>query len=129
MHHPSPSASLANRFTYDENKKRFYVNLENYSVETLRDIHKIEFLVAERLCDVNHRVAAVVNYENFAINPELLGDYASMVNRLMEHFYSGVTRYTTSSSLREELGNSLQQKNLRPNFYETDADAKRALDP
>lgn len=118
---------LENRFHYDSEKNRFYVNFENYCIETLRDVQRIEFIVAEHLSHLGKRVDAIINYENFTIKPELMNEYANMVNRLMEHFYAGVTRYTTSSSLREELGKSLQQQRVKPNFYTSNEDAERAL--
>ncbi|MCW7754017.1 hypothetical protein OOT00_08460 [Desulfobotulus sp. H1] len=120
---------LEKRFRYDADKNRFYVNFENYSIKEIRDVHRIEFLVAEHLSHLGKRVDAIINYENFTIKPELMGSYANMVNRLMEHFYAGVTRYTTSLSLREDLGKSLQQQQVKPNFYSSNEDAERALKP
>ncbi|MDY0163474.1 hypothetical protein [Desulfobotulus sp.] len=127
MTHPSEEKSLEQRFHYDPDKNRFYVNFENYSVQTLREIQRIEFLVAEHLSHLGKRVDAIINYENFNIKQELMNDYANMVNRLMEHFYAGVTRYTTSRSLRDDLGKSLQQQRVKPNFYSSNEDAERAL--
>ena len=50
------------------------------------------------------RVYAIVNYDNFSIVPELLDEYSAMVRGLMDHYYSGVSRYTTSGFLRMKLG-------------------------
>ncbi|WP_179953393.1 hypothetical protein [Desulfobotulus mexicanus] len=124
---PDKKDSLEKRFRYDADKNRFYVNFENYSIESLRDIQRIEFIVAEHLSHLEKRVDAIVNYENFTIQQELMDEYASMVNRLMEHFYAGVTRYTTDEFLREELGNTLKKKKVKPNFYESIEDAEHAL--
>ena len=124
----SSQLPLEKRFCFDPEKKRFHVDLENFSVLSMTDIQKIEFLVAEKLSHLGYRVPAIVNYENFCIDPELLDDYAAMVNRLMEHFYSGVARYTTSHSLRDKLACSLQHHHVKPNFYASDADAEKSLD-
>ncbi|TWI70664.1 propionate CoA-transferase [Desulfobotulus alkaliphilus] len=124
---PDQKDSLEKRFRYDADKNRFYVNFENYSIESLRDIQRIEFLVAEQLSHLKDRVNAIVNYENFTIRQELMDAYASMVNRLMEHFYAGVTRYTSDEFLREELASSLKRKQVSPNFYASIEDAEHAL--
>ncbi|TWI75544.1 propionate CoA-transferase [Desulfobotulus alkaliphilus] len=129
MTNPAEEKKLEKRFSYDPEKNRFYVNFENYSIDSERDIHRIEFLVAEQLSHLDKRVDAIVNYENFNIKQDLMQNYTNMVNRLMEHFYAGVTRYTTSASLREELGKSLQQQQVKPNFYSSNEDAERALQP
>jgi propionate CoA-transferase len=48
-----------------------------------------------------------------------------MVHDLVEQFYSGVTRYTTSGFLRTKLGDALEQRRVAPHIYES-ADEARA---
>ena len=50
-----------------------------------------------------------------------------MVQGLVDRFYSGVTRYTTSSFLRLKLGEALQQRNVAPHIYESAEEARAHL--
>lgn len=50
-----------------------------------------------------------------------------MVNRLMEHFYKDVTRYTTSQSLHDQLENALKKANVVPNIFDSSDEAEKVL--
>jgi len=60
--------------------------------------------VESRLEPLGHKVAAIVNYDNFSITPEMLDEYAGMVRSIVERYYLDVTRYTTSTFTRAKLG-------------------------
>jgi hypothetical protein len=62
---------------------------------------------------VGHRVYAVVNYDNFSILPELVGPYTDMVKAVVDRYYTGVTRYTTSAFLRMKIGDALKERKWR----------------
>jgi propionate CoA-transferase len=59
--------------------------------------------------------------------PELTEAFGEMVRRLVDHFYYGVTRYTTSSFLRLKPGEALQRRNVAPHIYESAAEARDHL--
>jgi propionate CoA-transferase len=69
----------------------------------------------------------VVNYDNFSISPELVGPYSDMVKGLVNRYYTGVTRYTTSTFLRMKIGEALQKRKVAPHIYETREEAEAAL--
>ena len=46
-----------------------------------------------------------------------------MVSDLVDRFYSGVTRYTTSSFLRAKLGDALKQRAVAPHIYKSEEEA------
>jgi len=75
------------------------------------------------------KVFAIVNYDNFSILPELVDEYTDMVKGLVERFYSGVTRYTTSAFLRMKLGDALLKRRVAPHIYESREEARKALSP
>jgi propionate CoA-transferase len=116
---------LEQRFSYDAEARLFFVNFEGLSVRSAAEIARIRHLVAERLLPLGHKVDAIINYDRFSILPELLDAYSAMVQDLTDHFYSGVTRYTTSGFLRVKLGDALRRRRLAPHIYET-ADEARA---
>ena len=115
------------RLAYDPRENLFFVNFERLSIDTPEEIEAIRNLVAARLGHLGHKVAAIVNYDNFHIAPELTGHYLDMVRDVVERFYSDVTRYTTSTFLRLKLGRALTQRHVAPHIYESEAEARARL--
>ena len=50
-----------------------------------------------------------------------------MVQQLVDRFYYGVTRYTTSSFLLLKLGEALQRRHVAPHIYESAEEARAHL--
>ncbi len=121
------SVSLEKRLTYDESQNTFFVNFEGLSVQSNVDINNIQILVEKKLSALNKKVFTIVNYDNFNINSELIDEYTKMVDKLVKKYYSGVTRYTTSTFLRLKLGKALQNRNVAPHIYESNEEAQKAL--
>ena len=121
------AVSLEKRLVYDPNENLFFVNLEGYAIRTDEDIEAVRSTVAAILEPVGHRVYAVVNYDNFSIVPELVGPYSDMVKGLVNRYYTGVTRYTTSTFLRMKIGEALTERKMAPHIYETREEAEAAL--
>src|SRR3974390_2093895 len=117
------SIPLDQRFTYDPQQNLFFVNLERFALRSRADIDAIAKEVETKLSDVDKRVYAIVNYDNFSILPELLDDYSAMVSRLVDRFYCGVSRYTTSGFLRIKLGEALQRRGVAPHIFESAEEA------
>jgi propionate CoA-transferase len=121
------SLSLEERITYHPAENIIYVNFENYRVQNSDDVRDIEEAVGNILDPLGKKVFAIVNYDNFIIYPEIIDEYTAMVQRLMDNYYTGVTRYTTSTFLRMKLGDALQKRNVAPHIYETREEAQIAL--
>jgi propionate CoA-transferase len=96
-------------------------------VKTGEEVERIRALVAERVAPLAAKVYAIVNYDNFSILPDVLDAYTEMVRDLTDRFYSGVTRYTTSSFLRMKLGDALARRDVAPHIYESAAEARDHL--
>jgi len=120
--------SLGERITYDPSENIFYINFENYQVKNSDDVRDIEESVSDILRPLGKKVFTIVNYDNFNIYPEIIDEYTAMVRRLMDNYYTGVTRYTTSTFLRMKLGDALQKRNVAPHIYETREEAQKALE-
>ncbi len=112
------SLPLEQRLSYDAGQNLFFINFEGLDVRTLDDIERIRLAIESRLAPLKKRVFGIVNYENFTILPELTDDFGETVQRLVDRFYYGVARYTTSSFLRLKLGEALQRRNVAPHIYE-----------
>ena len=118
---------LEQRFSYDAEQNVFFINFERLAVRTLKDIEKIRDAIESRLRPLQKKVFGIVNYESFTIAPELTDAFSDMVQRLVDHFYYGVTRYTTSSFLRLKLGEALQRRHVAPHIYESAEEARAHL--
>ena len=120
---------LDERLSYDPAKNLFFLNFEGLAVRSRDDIERIRAAVAGKLEPLGKKVFAIVNYDNFSITPELLQPYMDTVGDIVQRYYLGVTRYTTSAFLRARLGDALRERDLAPQLYETAAEAAARLDP
>jgi propionate CoA-transferase len=118
---------LSKRLDYDPEQNIFFLNFEGLAVRSSADIERIRERVETTLRPIGRKVYAVVNYDHFSINPELIDEYCAMVSRVVEQFYSGVTRYTSSSFLKTKLGNALNRRALAPHIYENAEQARARL--
>jgi propionate CoA-transferase len=118
---------LEERFTYDQQQNLFFVNFEGYTVKSLADVERIRSLVEAKLGLLDHKVYAIVDYDNFTILPDVLDTYSVMVKGLIERFYSRVTRYTTSTFLRAKLGDALRNRDVAPYIFESAEEAQAHL--
>lgn len=121
------SLSLEERLSYNPDKNQFFVNFEGYAVNSLDDVKAIEKAVENRLLPLNKKVYTIVNYDNFSIRENLVDSYTDMVKSLVDRFYSGVTRYTTSAFMRMKIGGALKKRNVAPHIYESRDEAQSAL--
>ena len=121
------SIPLEQRFSYDEGTNHFFVNFERFAIRNRDDIERVWQIAVDRLAPLGKRVYAIVNYDNFTIEPELLDSYSAMVRGLVDKYYAGVTRYTTSGFLRMKLGGALEKRGVAPHIYESATEAERTL--
>jgi propionate CoA-transferase len=118
---------LEDRFAYDRSENLFFVNLEGFSLTDNRTIGQIRDAVEKILKPLGQKVFTIVNYDNFSILPDLVDAYTEMVKYLVDTYYTGVTRYTTSAFLRVKLGDAMQKRNVAPHIYESSREARKAL--
>jgi len=121
------SISLSDRMIYNAADNLFFVNFEGFSVNTQQDIEDIEKTAESILSPLNKKVYTIVNYDNFSIAPNLIDSFTQMVKKLVSKYYSRVTRYTTSTFLRMKLKDALSKGNVQPHIYESQEEAKNAL--
>ena len=67
---------LNERFSYDAAQSLFFNNFEEHEVASLEDVETIRTEVETRLHDASVKPHSVVNYDKFAIRPEVLDAYA-----------------------------------------------------
>ena len=114
---------LTDRLAYDPGRNVLFLNFEGLHVRSPEDVSAIENTVAALCRDIGKRVAVVVNYDAFRLEPEVVDSYAEMVRTLEAAYYTRVSRYTTSAFMRVKLGQVLTRA-VRPHIFESKADAQ-----
>jgi propionate CoA-transferase len=98
-------------------------------VKTLETVEAIRQKV-RALCEpLGYKVYAIVNYEGFVLARDVEDAYTAMVQEVVERYYLGVTRFTTSSFMRAKLGGALAKRNLSPYIFESEQEARDGLRP
>jgi propionate CoA-transferase len=118
---------LEERLIYNAKENVFFVNFENLCIRSGGEIDKIRSLIRQILEPLPKKVHAIVNYDNFNILPDLVGDYTDLINDALQ-YYEGVTRYTTSAFLRMKMGDELGKRPFAPYIYESPEEAHQALE-
>ena len=118
---------LEDRLSYNAEENLFFVNFEGFTIRTYQDIQNVKAAVEKIVAPLGKPVFTIVNYDNFTIMPDVVDEYCDVVQYLVNRYYSGVTRYTTSAFLRMKLGDALQQRDVAPHIYESSEEARRAL--
>jgi propionate CoA-transferase len=117
------SISLVDRMRYDPKRQTAFYNFQGLRVRSVKDVDEIR-RAAERLCEpIGHKVAVVVNYDDFQIDESVMDEYAAMVHDVSDRYYLRVSRYTTSAFMRLKLGEALEHRGVAPHIYETQREA------
>ena len=97
---------LPRRLHYDAQRDQFFINLEGFVMKTRADIDTFREGVSASLAPLGRKVPVIVNYDNFFISPDVMDAYSEMMRELNQHFYSTVTRYSTSAFMRSYFDNA-----------------------
>jgi propionate CoA-transferase len=108
---------LASRFRFNAEQDVFYVDFSRFAVKRAEDIEAIHDEAARQLSAIGHKVPAIVNYDEFQLDGDLLDEWADMVARLCERYYTQVTRYASNAFVRASLAQSLSAHGVKPNVY------------
>jgi propionate CoA-transferase len=119
--------TLEERLNYDPEENLFFVNFEGFSVRSSQDVQDVKEAVEKIVTPLGKKVYTIVNYDNFSILPDVIDEYTETVKYLVENYYSGVSRYTTSTFLRMKLGDALKKRDVAPYIFESSEEAKKAL--
>ena len=116
---------LAGRFSFDAASRTLFIDFARLAVRTRDDVDAVRREVESRVAPLGERVWAVVNYDDFVLDPAVEDHWAEMVRDLVARHYHRVTRYGTTGFLRARLGPALAARGVAPHIYDT-ADEARA---
>ena len=117
---------LEQRFTYHPQQNQFFVNFEGHVVRNQQDVERIRRIVETMLAPLGPQGLRHRQLRQFHRSiPTSSTNTRRWCASLVDRFYSGVTRYTTSGFLRTKLGDAFDRRAVAPHIYES-ADEARA---
>jgi propionate CoA-transferase len=119
MEHILLGLSLAERIVFDTDRNTLFINYEGFQVRTTDDVELVRREVEGRCKAIGQRIAVVVNYDGFTLDPMVSDAFFSMITYLQQRYYTSASRYTTSAFMRLKLGASLSERALAPHVFET----------
>jgi propionate CoA-transferase len=128
LEHMLLGLSLQQRISYDAERNTLFINFEGFQVRTLLDVDLVRREVERRCQAIGRKVALVVNYDGFYLDPNVSDAYFSMITYMQQRYYSSASRYTTSAFMRLKLGAALAERNLAPHVFETRDEAQALAD-
>jgi propionate CoA-transferase len=119
LEHTLLGRSIDDRISYDAARNTLFINYEGFSVRTTDEVDLVRRAVENRCREVGKRVAAIVSYDQFDLDPLVSDAFFSMITYLQQRYYTTASRYTTSAFMRLKLGASLAERALAPHVFET----------
>jgi propionate CoA-transferase len=119
--------ALADRFSFDAEQNTLFINYEGFHVHTTDEVDLVRREVENRCRAIGHKIAVIVNYDGFTLDPAVSDAFFSMITYLQQRYYTSASRYTTSAFMRLKLGASLAERALAPHVFETLSEASAAL--
>jgi len=118
---------LTDRISYDRERNIVFLNLEGKQIRTKDEVNRIYNVTEDIFHSVGQRFAMVVNYDGVNIDPLIMDYYAQSIENMEKEFYSSCTRYSTGAFLRMKLGSALEKRKVAPHLFESDKQARKAL--
>jgi propionate CoA-transferase len=119
--------TMAERISFDEARDTLFINYEGFQVRTTNDVELVRREVENRCRAIGRRIAVIVNYDSFVLDPAVSDAFFSMITYLQQRYYTTASRYTTSAFMRLKLGASLAERALAPHVFETLHEAQANL--
>ncbi len=117
---------LTDRVTYDADRKRLFLDFRHLNLRRLEDVERIREAVQARCREIGHRVATIVNYDGFQLDPDVAEAYARMSREMEAQYYHRVSRYASGAFRRMQLERLLSRAEA-PTIFETEQEAAAFL--
>ncbi len=118
---------IEDRLSYDEPTNTVYMNYSGMRVRTQADLDRIKEAVDGLLAPLGRKVYAIVNYDRFEADPDIMAAYLDLVRHVEERYYIAVSRYTNSGFMRLKLGSELDKRKVSSQVFESSSEARQNL--
>ena len=119
---------IEDRISYDAETNTLFLNYAGMRVRNEDDLDKVKLAVDATLEPLGKRVNAIVNYDSFSADDDIIDRYLDLVRYVEKKYYLKVSRYTTSGFMRLKLGNELEKREVSSHVFETRREARRHIE-
>ena len=119
---------IEDRISYDAESNTLFLNYAGMRVRDEDDLARIKEAVDATLEPLGKRVYAIVNYDSFSADDDIIERYLDLVRYVEQRYYIKVSRYTTSGFMRLKLGAELEKRKVSSQVFESQREARRHLD-
>jgi len=124
-----PVLSLDERLVYHPADDVLYLNFEGLRLQSRQDAAELAEFLEDRLSQYGRRLNAIVNYDNFTLDPAAAQRYWEMVRHNTSTYFHTLTRYSTNAFYRHQLREHFAGAHLEQRIYPSFNDAKAHLAP
>jgi propionate CoA-transferase len=119
---------IQGRVKYVPEDNVLFLNFKGLELENQNDIDIIKKIVEGKCQEAGKKVNAIVNYDSFNIDDDLMDAYLDMGQYIIETYYAKVSRFSNREDMCNRLGDEFVKRALAPNIFETEEEAKNLLE-
>jgi propionate CoA-transferase len=116
---------LKTRVRYSTDRNLLRLNFNGLEIDSTEDIDNIKKIVEDICTAAGKKVNAVVNYNAFKVNDQLLDEYLAMGQYIIEKYYRKVARHTTNKEAVARFSAEFQERGLATNIFSTEDEAQK----
>jgi len=118
---------LRARLSYDEGRNMLTIDFSGLEVESEEDIENIGKIVQETCEKIGRKVDALINYNGFRIDKNVIDAYMAMGQSIINNHYGQVARYNTNRDTRARFESAYRSRNLAANLFASQSEALEFL--
>jgi propionate CoA-transferase len=115
------------RLHYNPENNVLYINFEGLHLDDEEDVKALHQYLEPALARIGRKVKAIVNYDNFHLNPIAADAFFAMVKDHQEKYFLSHSRYSTNAFFRHQLGERFARANLAQQFYRSFDEAQDSI--
>ena len=118
---------IEDRISYNAQTNTLFLDYGGMRVNNSDDLVRIKNAVDSTLEPLGRQVNAIVNYDSFWANPEIMDDYLDLVRYVEDRYYIKVSRYTSNGFARLKLAKGLSKRAVTSDLMHTHIEARARL--
>jgi propionate CoA-transferase len=114
---------LQARVRYAPSQNLLRLNFSGLEIDSAEDIENIKKAVEDVCTPAGKKVNAIVNYDAFKVNDDLLDEYLEMGQSIIRKYYRKVARHTTNKEAIARLSEEFNERSLAANLFASEEEA------